>query len=885
MVVRLHDLAHALAAEFAAIHGAEPPIDDLETFHERTAAIEQSALCLSGGGIRSASFALGVIQALARAGLLRQFDYLSTVSGGGFIGSWLSMLIAQKGGVAAAEQELRDNNAAPAVAALRDYTDYLTPHAGMLSDDTWAGIVLYLRNVLINWFAYLPVFVLAVLAAIFYRTLLWTVSANSAVGAWALGIGAIALLLSNWRVCRDLPSHRPIAAGGHGVHYLPPRSVRNWITWPMLVWAFLVPLALARWLNAAPDAGGFIHPVWLPLIYVAAMLIGYWCAAISHRAIRLYFQNLGAWLIATVASALLLTIGLDLLGLLHLDPDEKITDQAEILAVVGPLWLILANVLQSTVHVALRKEARLADLDREWLARLSATKLKVAATWMLFAFFSLSMERLAFAAGHVVWPFWAVPIVTFVSGPTAAWLGKQVFTRLDAVATARDGKMKLVGLGLPLLGALFAAGLIMLLGYVLSQLLGVLQTPFPQTGGIFLLVQVILATALIFLTWYESGRINVNRFSMHGVYRNRLMRAFLGAARTDRKPDPFTGFDPDDNPRLETLLSGETPRKLFHVINVALNLTATTRTAWNQRKAAAFTMTPLACGSPILSPPGSKVKSPVGCYVPTSLYGGSEHETGRRDEPTGMSLATAMTISGAALSPNWGYHSSPMTAFLMTLFNVRLGAWLPNPAVVTNERELRRGYPTHGLAAMLHDLLGTTTDSTRAIYLSDGGHFDNLGVYEMLRRRCRMILVVDAGEDPQCSFYDLGDSLRKASIDQQVEVTFSGLTRIHGRDGLTQDAVDFAVGTIEYPEGGPHGRIIYLKPCFLSDIPADVRSYGAAHGAFPHESTMEQWFTESQFESYRHLGDHEMSRLIAFMHETEQNLAALFDAAAAATEN
>ncbi len=175
------------------------------------------------------------------------------------------------------------------------------------------------------------------------------------------------------------------------------------------------------------------------------------------------------------------------------------------MAVVGPLWLILANVLQSTVHVALRKEARLADLDREWLARLSATKLKVAATWMLFAFFSLSMERLAFAAGHVVWPFWAVPIVTFVSGPTAAWLGKQVFTRLDAVATARDGKMKLVGLGLPLLGALFAAGLIMLLGYVLSQLLGVLQTPFPQTGGIFLLVQVILATALIFLTWYESG--------------------------------------------------------------------------------------------------------------------------------------------------------------------------------------------------------------------------------------------------------------------------------------------------------------------------------------------------------------------------------------------
>ena len=139
----------------------EPPITDLDSYRRNAAAVDQSALCLSGGGIRSASFSLGVIQALARAGLLRQFDYLSTVSGGGFIGAWLSMLIAQKGSVAAAEQELRDSAGAPAVAALRDYTDYLTPHVGLLSDDTWAGIVLYLRNVLINWFAFLPVFVLA----------------------------------------------------------------------------------------------------------------------------------------------------------------------------------------------------------------------------------------------------------------------------------------------------------------------------------------------------------------------------------------------------------------------------------------------------------------------------------------------------------------------------------------------------------------------------------------------------------------------------------------------------------------------------------------------------------------------------------------------------
>ena len=83
---------------------------------------------------------------------------------------------------------------------------------------------------------------------------------------------------------------------------------------------------------------------------------------------------------------------------------------------------------------------------------------------------------------------------------------------------------------------------------------------------------------------------------------------------------------------------------------------------------------------------------------------------------------------------------------------------------------------------------------------------------------------------------------------------------------------------------GDRGRLIYVKPCFLSDIPADVRAYGAAHGTFPHESTTEQWFTESQFESYRHLGEHEMSRLIGRIGEPQRDLKALFKAAVAASQ-
>ena len=116
------------------------------------------------------------------------------------------------------------------------------------------------------------------------------------------------------------------------------------------------------------------------------------------------------------------------------------------------------------------------------------------------------------------------------------------------------------------------------------------------------------------------------------------------------------------------------------------------------------------------------------------------------------------------MSPSWGYHSSRITAFLMTLFNVRLGIWLPNPSKATAD-ELRLARPRNSLMALIDEMLGETTDDSQAIYLSDGGHFENLGLYEMFRRRCSSILVVDAGADEACSLFDLGNAIRKAEID------------------------------------------------------------------------------------------------------------------------
>ena len=170
-------------------------------------------------------------------------------------------------------------------------------------------------------------------------------------------------------------------------------------------------------------------------------------------------------------------------------------------------------------------------------------------------------------------------------------------------------------------------------------------------------------------------------------------------------------------------------------------------------------------------------------------------------------------------------------------------------------------------------MIGSTTDTSQSLYLSDGGHFDNLGLYEMLRRRCTKIVVIDAGQDQDCAFFDLGNAIRKASIDQLATVMMDHMS-IYPRSSLLDlqsqtaaTALGVATGSILYPDGSG-GELIYIKPSYLPAIPAEIRAYGASHPDFPHESTAEQWFTESQFESYRALGSFQAGLLTP--HQTEE---------------
>ena len=806
----------------------------------------RAALCLSGGGIRSAAFSLGVLQSLAKAGLLLEFHYLSTVSGGGYTGGWLAAVMHRDGGLATAQRVLEKPGDAR-LEGLRAYTNFITPSPGPGSADTRAAAVLWLRNVLLNWMVFGPAMLaIAALPALYAMAI--GAGLQTLGGAAAGSIGLLALLIATFNSCRLIPAHSfpsPSNSATAGAHYL--RTISLGIVLPALVWAILAPVAFSATSNPLPLK--FVGPPppsdaisLLAIGAFAALLLGYFGAwiAVGRQRRPGFSSNFGWWLIASGLAAALLQMGIRLGQSLH----------AEWLAVLGPLWVIGAHVLQSTIYVGLRSVRQYADLDREWLAQLNSDKLVPALLWAALAAAALLLPL-------YVSSVWATA-AALVSGPGGAWLGSSARSLFGSKTPPGSVAAWLTGI---LVEAAISAATLVFLALLLMALAeaatGLAAYAVGNEALALMAILVLSAGAACLL----GARVNVNRFSLHGVYRNRLVRAFLGTARlTGRNPEPYTKFDPSDNLRMKDLypaadaMPAGSPEqrdahearrgRLFPVVNATLNLTVPKRTAWSERKAAPFTITPFRSGADCLFLKGRK-----GVFTRTDTYGGGEEEGPVGDDTGGFTLGGAMTISGAAVSPNMGYHTRPAVAFIMTLFDVRLGAWMPNPAKTSDRRRLNQGRPNNALFALAAEMLGRADDQRDNIYLSDGGHFDNLGLYEMLRRECRTIVVIDASEDGGFLYADLGDSVRRAAIDLGAVLEFSPAVR-HTTKKLPKQG---AYATIAYRSGAV-GKLVYLKPWLTADMPADVMAYAAAHTSFPHESTADQFFTESQFESYRHLG-------------------------------
>jgi len=234
----------------------------------------------------------------------------------------------------------------------------------------------------------------------------------------------------------------------------------------------------------------------------------------------------------------------------------------------------------------------------------------------------------------------------------------------------------------------------------------------------------------------------------------------------------------------------------------------------------------------------------------------------------GLTLGSAIAVSGAAANPNMGYASSPLLSVVMMLFNARLGAWAPNPGEAGRDCWTKSG-PTFSVRPFIDEAFGLTTDRNAWVNLSDGGHFENLGIYEMVLRRCSTIIAVDGSADPQFHFEDLGNAIRKIYVDMGIVIEFTdGVSIFKERLPTSRHC---AIGKIRYAavdgHGTPDGTLIYIKSSLTGNEPEDVLNYAAQNRTFPHQSTADQWFNESQFEAYRRLGYHAIEEIFRFKEE------------------
>jgi hypothetical protein len=345
------------------------------------------------------------------------------------------------------------------------------------------------------------------------------------------------------------------------------------------------------------------------------------------------------------------------------------------------------------------------------------------------------------------------------------------------------------------------------------------------------------------------------------MHRLRLVRDYFGASTKDRAPHPFTGFDPRDDVKLASLFrqtgddksSAFMVQRPYHLINAAVNMVGGKELALQTRKAANFCFSPAFCGFELPHMPldGTRSHSPRGSYRPTDSY--ATQGTVFKDD-AGVHLSMAVSVSGAAASPNMGDHTSPALSFIMTLFNLRLGRWSPNPA---RQHAWKRASPRIGFISILLELFGLTDTNANFLYLSDGGHFENLGIYELVRRRCKVIVAVDASADSQYEFGDLGNAIRRCQTDFNIPIELD-TSNIRALGSPPPQAVSFVTGTIIYSHAdGPEaqsGILIYIKPIIIGNENADIINYSKMHPGFPHQSTADQWFDEDHFESYRALG-------------------------------
>lgn len=844
-----------------------PPTRSSSTMPERLASLEGQAvrsrrktagldpesgpplgLALSGGGIRSATFALGVLQAFARAKLLRRFDYLSTVSGGGYVGSFLGRLfsrspeelrkalspppraeeVASTPAADLVERILTDPTSKP-LSFLRENGRYLSPNgsgdlvlAGAVALRNWAAVHVVLGTFLLTFF----------LLAQAVRLLALYLSTG--VGGFASGI---------------------VAAG--------------WFTLPALSGLFVVvPLGWAYWLGQPksqrgwrslyPEAGGIAVLV----AALALVLLDQAQPAALPRSCRPILLTVGG--IAFVALAALRVARL---------PGRRPPPGGDAPA--------------SAESDTKRDRSRNNRLSR-WLATACIFSLATLA----FAVVDLVGLKLFRVLTDVQWdPIELLRSWTSATA-TAGLGGLLVFGRKLAAFLAGKANGARLSLSAEVVASLaaLALGAFLLVGHsVLSW--GFVKDWHEQQPSFYVLFRCALAVGILASVLFGLTLPFLNQSSLQALYTARLARAYMGASNPARwaeagmnVTEPIGG----DGTRMNSYRPDERGGPL-HIVNVTLNETILGRSQLEQRdrKGLGMAIGPFATSvgrrahafrgeETVDSAPLQPADPQKGEYAIFCASPGCETIPA---EP--LTLETWIAVSGAAVSTGLGARTSLGLSFLCGFFNVRLGYWWDSgmdpsdrPRAVSPSGLGRvRASLEALLPVQMHlvdELLATFRGpNARRWYLTDGGHFENTAAYELIRRRLPLIVLCDDGADPEYRFGDVANLVRKARLDFQTEIAFLDESELSSGafgplvgplEDLRRDNPGrlsrrcAALARVGYPDG-TEGRLVLLKPTVTGRESHDVLEYHRTHPDFPQEPTGDQFFDEAQWESYRKLGE------------------------------
>ncbi len=369
-----------------------------------------------------------------------------------------------------------------------------------------------------------------------------------------------------------------------------------------------------------------------------------------------------------------------------------------------------------------------------------------------------------------------------------------------------------------------------------------------------------LVAMLVFIVF--GSIINYNRVSPHYFYRDRIAETFLMTETPNRRGEVETVRDDREIRMKDINQYGSTAP--YHVVLGSLNLLGSRNLDRKDRKSDYFTFTKDYCGSDTTG------------YVRTDRYLIDMDKDLTDPANSGIKLSRAAAISGAAVGSGTGLYSFFAIAFITTLFNVRLGYWMLNPAYYDESKEkpntrtarlLSRFFPyplgegrTFWPKYLLQELFGTTNEHSNLINLSDGAHTgDNTSLAPLLKRKCRVIIASDAGDDADYFFASIANVIRQVYIDDRIKINIDLNAIIPDETGYSEQHA--AVGEILYPnENGAaptKGWLIVIKPTLTGDEPAQLMTYYRQNrvSKFPHQSTGDQFFDDDQFEAYRTLGE------------------------------